>query len=44
MLDGLRVERARGVVLEIVGDLIGYAVITVPVAASRGRRPYQLGL
>lgn len=34
MLEALRAERARGVVLEIVDDLIGYPVITVSQAAK----------
>lgn len=34
MIDTLRASRARGVVLEIVEDLIGYPVITASMAAS----------
>jgi Fic family protein len=33
-LDRLRADKARGIVLEIVEDLIGYPVITASVAAS----------
>lgn len=37
MLQDLKRDRARGVVLEIVEDLIGYPVITVPQAAALHR-------